>query len=57
MQGKPHVKVPRAVKEKLIAPEEISVEILKEIKSAAEVSYCVKFQNLTLHRKLRYQVH
>ena len=53
---KAHVKVAQDSQEKLIAPEEISVKIRKEIKAAAKVSYCVKsykimkLQDLTSNR-------
>ena len=43
-QGKPHVELNIDGQEKLVAPEEVSAEILKEIKVNSEVSHAI-FQN------------
>ena len=43
-QGKPHVEFNIHGQEKLVAPEEVSAEILKEIKGNAEVSHVQYFK-------------
>ena len=43
-QGKPHVGLNINDQEKLVAPEEVSAEILKEIRVNAEVSHVQYFK-------------